>query len=246
MVALQRRIESAKKPELSLIVPTYNESKNIVELVNRIEKTLDHYNFELIIVDDNSPDETANIAKALNVKYGNIRTYSRSGKLGLSSAVLHGFDKASSKVLAVIDADIQHPPEILAKMYTKISEGYDLVVASRYIEGGGVKNWDLHRIVLSRGGNLLAHLLLPSTRKVRDVMSGCFMFRRDASYGVYFNPIGFKILLEILAKCEFKLVAEVPIVFVNRNNGKSNLNPTEMGNFVTHVLKIFFFKLSKC
>jgi dolichol-phosphate mannosyltransferase len=180
---------------------------------------------------------------ALNIKYGNIRTYIRPGKLGLSSAVLLGFDKANSKVLAVIDADMQHPPEILAKMLPKISQGFDLVVASRYTEGGGSKDWELHRIVLSRGGNLLAHLVFPNSRKVKDVMSGCFMFRKDAADGVHLNPIGFKILLEILAKCEFKLVYEVPIVFINRNNGRSNLNLTEIGNFITHILKIFSSKL---
>jgi len=228
---------------LSLIVPTYNESENIVELVNRIESTLAKFHFEIIIVDDKSPDGTANITNDLNIKYGNIFTYVRPGKLGLSSAILYGFDKAHSKVLAVIDADIQHPPEILAKMRLKISEGFDLVVASRYTKGGGTEDWALYRIILSRGGNLLAHLLFPSSRKVKDVMSGCFMFKRDIANGIYLNPIGFKILLEILAKCDFKLVTELPITFINRNNGRSNLNLTEIQNFVIHILKIFSSKL---
>src|SRR3990170_547163 len=139
--ASQSAVSSKVIPELSLIVPTYNESENIVELVDRIEKLRDSISFELIIVDDNSPDGTDKIAEFLNHKYGNIKVCRRSGKKGLSSAVLHGFENATAEVLAVMDADMQHPPEILPKLYRKLSAGYDLVVASRYVDGGGVENW---------------------------------------------------------------------------------------------------------
>jgi dolichol-phosphate mannosyltransferase len=230
--------------KLSLIIPTYNEGKNISELVKRIENSLNHIPFEIIIVDDNSPDGTGKIAQALNSKYGNIKILTRSGKLGLSSAVLEGFKKADSSVLSVIDADMQHPPEILAKMYDKIREGHDLVVASRYIDGGGAENWKLHRILLSRGATMIAHLLLPGTRKIKDVMSGCFMFRNEALDHTNLSPIGFKILLEIMAKSEFDNVAEVPYIFGNRRNGKSNLSVKEMQNYIMHVLQIFCFSPS--
>jgi dolichol-phosphate mannosyltransferase len=224
-------------------VPTYNERENIGELINKVENLLCSISFEFIIVDDNSPDGTHEVSKNLNVKYGNVRTIKRSRKLGLSSAVSVGFEKTNAKLLAVIDADMQHPPEVLPQMYSKISEGYDLVVASRYVDGGGTGDWKFHRMLISRVATTLAHILLPSTRKVKDVMSGCFMLRREVIDGACLNPIGFKILLEILAKCNFNQVAEVPYTFRNRRNGKSNLSPKEMRSYVIHLCNIFFSRV---
>ena len=228
-----------KNPALSLIVPTYNESENIVELVDRIEKLRDSLSFELIIVDDNSPDGTDKIAESLNNKYGNIKVCRRSGKRGLSSAVLHGFENATAEVLAVMDADMQHPPEILPKLYRKLSAGFDLVVASRYVDGGGVEDWKTYRMVLSRGAIALAHAFLPKTRRVKDATSGCFVVRKDVVDGVRFHTIGFKLLLEILGRCDLGRVAEVPYRFRNRCNGNSNLNLKEMGNYVLLLFRIF-------
>jgi dolichol-phosphate mannosyltransferase len=231
------------KPELSLIVPTYNESENIAELVDRIEKSLECVSFEIVIVDDSSPDGTDRIAETLNGKYGNVRVSRRLGKLGLGSAILHGFDCANANVLAVMDADLQHPPEILSKMYNEICGGYDLVVGSRYVGGGGTQNWKLHRMIVSRGATLLAHLLFPETKKVKDVMSGFFMIRRDALNSADLNPIGFKILLEVLAKCRYNLVIEMPYVFTDRRNGKSNLSFKEIQNYVVLLFKLFSYRV---
>ena len=231
--------ESVESPALSLIVPTYNESQNIAELVNKVEALLSCLSFEIIIVDDNSPDGTGKIAHVLNHKHGNIKIFTRSGKLGLSSAVVHGFENADSDVIAVIDADMQHPPTILPKMYEKISEGYDLVVASRYIDGGRIENWNFLRKLVSRGANMLAHLFLPSSRRIKDVMSGCFMIRRSVIKNTNLNPIGFKILLEILGRCRIEHVTEIPYTFGSRRNGKSNLTPREMSNFSIHLCTLF-------
>jgi dolichol-phosphate mannosyltransferase len=226
------------KPKLSLIVPTYNESENIAELVNRIEKSLEYVNFEIVIVDDSSPDGTDKIAETLNSKYGNVRVSRRSGKLGLGSAILHGFDQANANVLAVMDADMQHPPDILPNMYSKILAGNDLVIASRYIRGGGIKNWKVGRIIYSRVAIMLAHIFLPNSRHVEDVMSGCFMIRRNILKDTNLDPIGFKILLEILVRCKINRVIEVPYTFTDRRNGKSNLNPKEMINYIIHLYRI--------
>ncbi len=231
--------QQLKKPALSLIVPTYNESQNLANLVNRVEKLLYDVPFEFIVVDDNSPDGTDKVAEALNAKYGNIKVCKRSGKLGLSSAVLYGFNNASGRIIAVMDADMQHPPEILPKMYQKISNGCDLVVASRYIDGGGIKDWKLSRILYSRGATLLAHFLIPPSRRVKDVMSGCFMIKKSSLDNVHLNPIGFKILLEVLSKCSYNHVAEIPYTFINRQNGKSNLNPKEIQNYIIHLSRLF-------
>lgn len=126
---------------LSLVLPTFNECENIPQVIPRLEEALDGATFEIIVVDDNSPDGTAQIARALNRRYGNIKVCQRSGKLGLSSAVLYGFNNANGNIFAVMDADMQHPLEILREMYQKIARGFDLVVASRYVKGGGVRNW---------------------------------------------------------------------------------------------------------
>lgn len=236
----ESNVKSANNAVLSLVVPTYNEGENITELVNRLESSLSFIGFELIIVDDNSLDGTDQIVHALNSKYGNIKFLKRSGKLGLSSAVLHGFRNANTDILVVMDADMQHPPEILPKLYRKFFEGYDLVVASRYVEGGKVEGWTSRRMIVSKAATFLANVLLPKTRRIKDVMSGCFMLRRSALDGVNLNPIGFKILLEVVAKCNLDLIAEVPYTFRNRRNGESNFKPREMLNYMTHLCRIVF------
>ena len=237
---LVNTVDSETNPVLSLIVPTYNEGQNVFELLNRIETLLTSISFEIIIVDDNSPDGTSSIVQNINRKYGNIKVHRRSGKLGLSSAILHGFDRARGNFLAVIDADLQHPPEILPKMYRKISEGYDLVVASRYIDGGRIEGWKVHRMLISKLATIFVHILFQESRQVKDVMSGCFMIKRRVLTGKELNPIGFKILFEILVKCKIKKVAEIPYTFTNRRNGKSNLTLKEMRNFLLHFCRLFF------
>jgi dolichol-phosphate mannosyltransferase len=243
LATLSTLTELTEKPIVSLIIPTYNESQNIPGLFARIEKSLAYLSVELIVVDDNSPDGTAEVAQTLNRKYGNVKVCKRSGKLGLSSAVLQGFENASGRILAVIDADLQHPPEILSKMYYEMSKGNDLVIASRYVKGGGIENWKFSRRLFSRGGIILAHMLLPSSRKIEDIMSGCFMVRRDVlrSASAKLNPLGFKILLEILSKCQYTKITEVPYTFTNRINGRSNLNRREIQNYLILLCRLFYY-----
>jgi len=217
---------------LSVIVPTYNERENIVELIERVEAALKEVNFEIIVVDDGSPDGTADAAEELNKIYGNVRVHRRPGKMGLASAIMDGINLAKSDVVAVIDADLQHPPEFLPEMFSKIMEGYDLVIASRYVEGGGIEGWGLGRRLISKGATGLAHLLLPKTKKVKDVMSGYFMLRKSILAGVKLNSKGYKILLEILAKGKYRSVAEVPYTFKPRVRGKSKLKFNEILNYM--------------
>jgi dolichol-phosphate mannosyltransferase len=233
-------IQLTEKPSLSLIVPTYNESRNIPELFDRIEKSLFPVSFEIVVVDDNSPDGTAKLAEALNHKYHNVKVCKRSGKFGLSSAILCGFENSTGDVLAVIDADMQHPPEVLPKMYNELSKGCDLVIASRYVDGGGIENWKFSRKLFSRGAIMMAHFLLPNSRNIKDVMSGCFMIRKDILINAKLNPIGFKILLEILSKCECDKISEIPYTFTNRINGRSNLNYKEIQNYLILLCRLFY------
>ena len=229
---------------LSLVLPTFNECDNISKLIPELEEALCGETFEIIVVDDHSPDGTARTAQALSKKYGNIKVCERSGKLGLSSAVLCGFRNANGNILAVMDADMQHPPEILREMCLKIAHGFDLVIASRYIGGGGTRNWEVTRMIFSKVATLMAHLLLPNSRKVKDVMSGCFMVRKGNLENSTLNPIGFKILLEILCKCAFKNITEVPYIFTNRRNGKSNLSSKEINHYIVHLYRLFFYSAS--
>lgn len=210
------------------------------ELVERVERSLSHVSFELVIVDDNSPDGTAIVAEELNTEYGNLKILKRPIKLGLSSAVIDGFNEAATKtqIFAVMDADMQHPPELLAEMIEKIIEGADLTIASRYTSGGSTKGLCLYRKILSRAATALAHLLLPETRNVKDVLSGFFMVKRKVIGGAKLDPIGYKILLEILVKGNYSKVCEVPYVFETRKNGKSNLSLEEILKFAIHIHRL--------
>ena len=223
--------------KLSIIVPTYNEAQNVPELFKRIEASLKGIPHEVIVVDDNSPDGTASIAQALGGE--RVKVYKRDRRMGLTSAILDGVKLAKSDLIAVMDADLQHPPELLPKMLEKVEEGHDIVIASRYVKGGGIRGWSPIRKLISRGAIALAHLLLPKTRSVRDPVSGFFLVKRAIMRDLKVaNPSGFKILLEILAKASYSSVAEVPYVFEARRAGKSKLNLKEIVNYIPFLLKL--------
>ena len=139
---------------LSLVIPTYNEGKNINKIVRVLSDVLDEVipeNYELIVVDDNSPDRTWQIAQSLMPQYPHLRVMRRRNERGLSTAVLRGWQVANGQILGAIDGDLQHPPEILLKLLVAIDRGADLAVASRHVEQGGVSDWNLLRRSLSRG-----------------------------------------------------------------------------------------------
>jgi len=228
----------AERFELSIVIPTYKEAKNLRALYDRIFKTLRLYDFEVIFVDDNSPDGTAELAREIGEAYGNVRVLKRNGKSGLSSAVLDGMGLARSDLVVVMDADLQHPPEDLFDMVEKALEGYDIVVASRYMPGGSIANWSALRRCVSRGGIMLAHALLPETRAVRDPVSGFFLFRKRAIDGIRINASGFKILVEILAKGNYRSIAEVPFRFRSRMNGDSKFNAKVIMDYVIFIMKL--------
>jgi len=223
--------------KLSIIVPTYNEAQNIPELFKRIEESLRGVPHEIVVVDDDSPDGTASLARALGGE--KVKVYKRDRRMGLTSAVLDGVKLAESDLIAVMDADLQHPPELLPKMLEKIEEGHDIVIASRYVEGGGVRGWSPIRRLISRGAVALAHLLLPKTKSVKDPISGFFLVKRAIMRDLKVaNPSGFKVLLEVLAKASYGSVAEVPYVFEARRAGKSKLNLKEVVNYIPFLLKL--------
>ncbi|MDY6836291.1 MAG: glycosyltransferase family 2 protein [Chloroflexota bacterium] len=222
--------------QLSLIVPTYNERNNILPLAQRVEKALHGLSYEIIVVDDDSPDGTAEMAESLSSKYP-IRTICRKGEKGLATAVVAGFAQARGDILGVIDADLQHPPEKLADLLRAIIEdGADVAIGSRYIPGGGVGEWGIIRRAISKGATLVGQLFLPSIRRVKDPMSGFFLLRKEVIEGAELNPLGYKILLEVLVKGNARHVAEVAYTFSERQFGESKLNLGEQLNYLKHIV----------
>ena len=220
-----------------MIIPTYNEKDNIEELVRRTSAACSatRMGHEIVIVDDNSPDGTGDLAEKLGKSFS-VKVVHRAGKLGLSTAVLEGFEAASGSVLVVMDADLSHPPEKISEMVERITRGgADMVIGSRYVEGGHVENWPFRRRLMSRSATLLARGLT----KVKDPMSGFFAIKREVVEGVELNPIGYKIALEILVKGKVSKVEEVPITFADRKAGKSKLGASVTLKYIDHCISLY-------
>lgn len=222
---------------ISLIIPTYNERDNIMSLVQRIHGALSNYDYEIVFVDDDSIDGTAELASALSAKYP-VKVIVRKNKRGLASAVVSGLEQITGQIVGVMDADLQHPPEVIPSLIQRIESGADVVIASRYVRGGACQGWNLTRKVISKGAIFLAHMLLPSTRQVRDPMSGFFMLKRQVIANADLKPTGYKILLEILMAGEFGKVVEVPYTFITRSRGESKLNARQQIDYLKHVYSL--------
>ena len=237
--ALARSIRSVR---FSLVVPTYNESRNIERIVALLSQQLDAvllHDYEIIVVDDNSPDGTWEIAQALMPRYPCLRVMRRQEERGLSTAVIRGWQVSQGEILGVIDGDLQHPPEVLQQLLAAIAQGADLAVASRNADGGGVSTWSAMRRFLSRGAQLLGLLLLPDVvSRVSDPMSGYFLVRRSAISGRSLHPLGYKILLEVLGRGEIDQIAEVGYVFQEREAGESKVTWKQYRDYIHHLVRL--------
>ncbi len=234
--------DSPQLLKLSLVIPTYNERDNVIPLVENLSQLLDRKipgQYELIIVDDDSPDRTWELASKLTPDYPQLRVMRRQGEKGLASAVVRGWQGSRGEILAVIDGDLQHPPEILYNLLETIEKGADLALASRHVEGGGVSEWSLLRRFLSRGAQILGLILLPEVvGRVSDPMSGYFMVRRQAIAGPILNPTGYKILLEVIGKGRIKTIGEVGYVFQERLEGESKVTWKQWLEYIFHLLRL--------
>lgn len=237
-----RSTELGSRPSISLVVPTYNEHANIPELVRRAGKVLAACSevYELIIVDDDSPDGTADEVRRLQADFPWLSLLVRKHERDLSTAVIAGWRIAKGEVLGCMDGDLQHPPELLPVMFDALLRNRtDVVVASRHLTGGGVSKWNLARRFISWTATLMATCILPGTLgKVRDPMSGFFLLRRAVVDRAPLNPLGYKILLEVLAKGDFSQVQEVPFIFEERIRGGSKLGLRTVLNYLLHLLRI--------
>jgi len=228
----------------SLVIPTYNESQNISSIVSLLTQLLDREipnQYELIVVDDNSPDHTWKIAQELTEQYPPLRVMRRVTEKGLSTAVIRGWQIAKGEILGVIDADLQHPPEVLLQLWQEIENGAEIAIASRHVSGGGVGKWSFLRQCLSRGAQLLGLAILPEViGRISDPMSGYFLVRRSALADKTLSPVGYKILIEVVARAKIRWIAEVGYVFQERQNGESKVTWKQYLEYIQHLLRLRF------
>lgn len=236
--------------QVSIIIPTYNESRNIIGILKSIGENLPkNITAEAIVVDDNSPDSTGKIVDEYLKNVKKIAGYTmdiihRTSKNGLSSAILSGIQRAKGDLIVVMDSDFSHPPQVIPKMIESLKKYQcDMVVASRYINGGKINGWTIKRKLMSKMATLIATKGLGV--KTKDPMSGFFAFKKNVLKGINFDAIGYKILLEILVKKSGIAVKEIPYTFENRNFGSSKLDSSTVTDYFKSVWKLYKFGKSR-
>jgi dolichol-phosphate mannosyltransferase len=231
--------------EVSVIVPTLNEAENLPRLVQLVADALADRSFEIILVDDDSRDNTLAVCEVLAERYP-LRLIDRPHpRHGLSGAVIRGMEAAGGEYLVVMDADLQHPPEKIPQLLDELQNAWaDMAIGSRYIDGGGTESdWGIWRQINSRVATLLAK---PVACGIRDPMSGFFALRNNTFQSARrLNPTGYKIGLELLCKCGVKRVAEVPIHFGRRELGQSKLSARQQWRFMVHLSRLYQFRYPK-
>lgn len=229
----------------SVILPTYNERENLPILVWLLARTFTQngLHWEVVIVDDNSPDGTQEVAKQLSQLYGDsIVLRPRAGKLGLGTAYVHGLQSASGDFVIIMDADFSHHPEAIPEFIAKQKEGdYDIVTGTRYLGNGGVYGWDLKRKLVSRGANFLAATLLRP--KVTDVTGSFRLYKKPVLQKVIdeTKSKGYVFQMEMIVRARAMgySIAEVPISFVDRVYGESKLGGDEIVQYLGGVWSLF-------
>lgn len=223
--------------KISIVVPTYNESENVGNLVNQIDYALRGIEYEVIFVDD-STDNTPDVINKIATENSNVRLFHRDTEKGLATAVLKGFSLAQGDYIAVMDADLQHPPKILRSMYAVMETGVDFCVPSRFIPGGSDGGLGPYRKLVSGVARYIGKILLPCLRKITDPTSGLFMFRRDTIKDADMRPIGWKIMVEVLATATYKTVVEIPYKFQARPAGESKLSSKVTLEYLKQVFEL--------
>ena len=232
----------------SVILPTYNERENLPLIFYMLHKTFTRnaINFEVIIVDDSSPDKTIEVAQKLQEVYSKdlVKIVSRKGKLGLGTAYVAGLKECVGQRIILMDADLSHHPKFIPQMILKMNaQDYDIVSGTRYRKGGGVSGWDLKRKITSKGANFLAAFLLdPGTAS--DLTGSFRLYKREAIESILpkvkSKGYAFQMEILILAKKAKMTVGDVPITFVDRIYGESKLGANEIILYLKGLVKLFF------
>ena len=264
-------VQTMRRWTLSIIIPTYNESQNILRLIDSIRNNIPQgLNYEIIIVDDDSPDGTGKIVLE---KYGNgnsnivigrsesylssllnnqqhnydnlikptVKVINRTERNGLVSAILHGIGSSNSDYVLVMDADFSHPPDVIPKIVHELDSQYDIVIASRYTAGGSIEGWPFKRRMISLGATKLAQYGL-GMKKIKDPMSGFFALKRLIIEDIGVSTAGYKILLEILVKAKYSTrIKEIPYSFMDRKVGKSKLDNRVILSYVKAVYQLYLY-----
>ncbi len=217
---------TAFRRKLALVIPTLYEAGNLLALLDRVRDALDplDLDYEILIVDDDSCDGTVDIVRALAQEDPRIRLLVRTGQRGLSGAILHGWENTDAAIVGVMDADFQHPPELLPELTAAIALGCDLVIGSRYTPGGKLGKWNPFRKLLSAVAVWATWPIQRVGLRAKDPMSGFFFVRRDCLAGIAFEQAGFKLLLDILVRARISSVREIPFAFGQRYRGASKAN----------------------
>ena len=234
--------ENQSDVELSVVIPTFNESSGISQLLLSLRETLIELQiaFEIILVDDDSPDKTWEVAAGLSEEIPELTVVRRLGQKGLATAVICGWHHSNGRLLGVMDGDGQHPSATIKDLFKTFNRGdYGVVIASRYTSDGGIKKWSLSRRLLSKGAQTLGQLLIPGAiGKVTDPMSGYFVVKRSIVSETELDPVGYKILLEILARSQTSNIKEIPYVFLERSFGKSKVAVSHYVSYLRHLLRL--------
>ena len=233
-----------KSNQISIIIPTYNESQNIINILKSIKDNLPkNIMTQTIVVDDNSPDGTGKLVEDYLKNIKKMADYTieiihRKTKEGLGSAILKGIQQAKGDTIVVMDSDFSHPPQIILKLIESIKKHqYDIAIASRYIKGGKIQGWSLKRKIMSKFATLIAKKGLGVD--THDPMSGFFAFKRNIIKGLNIDAIGFKFLLEILVKTKGVNIKEIPYTFQNREIGSSKLSIKTILDYYRSVWKLY-------
>ncbi len=225
-------------PDLTVVVPTFNERENVEALVRRLAAVLEGIAWEVIFVDDDSPDGTAALVRDLARRDRRVRVVQRIGRRGLTTACVEGMLASAAPYLAVIDGDLQHDERILPDLLRAVrDEGYEVAIGSRYVAGGGLGEWAGERQFASRFATRLSRLVLKA--EVKDPMSGYFLIRREVLEGAVkdLSGIGFKILLDLFASSPRPLrFIEVPYEFRTRQAGESKLDSVAVWEYLMMLL----------
>tara|TARA_B100000029_G_scaffold93926_4_gene84082 strand:- start:935 stop:2077 length:1143 start_codon:yes stop_codon:yes gene_type:complete len=229
--------------KVSIIIPTFNEAENICDIIKSIKNNLSEINVEIIVVDDDSPDGTGAIVEDYihsiteNHRHS-ISIIHRKTRKGLSAAILNGVEKSNGRIVVVMDSDFSHPPDVIPKMLDKIEETQcDVVIASRYVQGGNIEGWPIKRKLISKAATEIAKKGLGV--EANDPMSGFFAFKKNLIKDISFDAIGYKVLLELLVKSSDVNIQEIPYTFTDRKFGTSKLGSSTILDYCKSVWKLY-------
>jgi dolichol-phosphate mannosyltransferase len=232
---------------LAVVIPTWRERESLPALLHELRFTLSSVGipFEILVVDDDSRDGTAELVASMAAEDPRVRLLVRRNERGLAGAILYGWQSTGAGLLAAMDADLQHPPELIRDLLEAIARGHDLALASRYTRGGRIQGWNpLRRLVSAAAIGLTWPLQRPPIR-VKDPMSGYFVVRRRCVGNLAFRPTGFKILLEILVRGEVSSVKEVPFLFGKRSKGRSKASLRVAWEYLQLLASLYRLRMRK-